>query len=145
MLMYHMNRNLHHLLRDSGPAQKIAKERYNIYLNEDFMLYEGMQTDIFTWKKVSSANGGLIYTKATNRNSEFAETHFNDFNVSFIEKTVLIPFAGGFIRAPNPPIEFIKKRYPMSYKRFTPFKVSCYFPWNIPYWLALNRPLHKIN
>lgn len=133
------------LLQEGGPAQTIAKKRYNIYLNADFMLYEGMQTDIFTWKKVSSADAGYIYTKATNRNLEFFETQFNDFNASFIEKTVLIPFAGGFIRAPYPPMEFIKKRYPTSYNRYIPFKVSCYFPWNIPHWLMFNQPIHKIN
>ncbi len=138
-------RKFAYLLHNGGVAQKIAQERYNIFLNAAVMLYEGMQTDIYSWRKELSDNGNYIYVKAANRGPDWFETQFNDFNASFLEKTVLIPFAGGFVRAPYPPMEFIKQRYPLSYNRLLPFKVSCYFPWNIPYWLIFNRPIHKIS
>jgi len=138
-------RKFAYLLHEGGVAHKIAKERYNMYLNAAVMLYEGMQTDIYSWRKELSSNGDYIYVKAANRGPDLWEKQFNDFNASFLDKTVLIPFAGGFVRAPYPPIEFIKQRYPLSYKRLLPFKVSCYFPWNIPYWLIFNRPIHTID
>jgi hypothetical protein len=108
-------------------------------------VYEGMQTDIYSWKKISDDKGTFMYTKASNRALDIIESQFNDFNASFIEKTVLIPFAGGLVRAPYPPTEFIKQRYPTSYKRSIPFKTSCYFLWNIPYWYIHNRPIHTIS
>jgi len=132
------------LFDDGGVAQTIAKKRYNIYLNAHFMSYENLQVDIFCWKKIQLTDGSFIYTKAMNRNLELFESQFNDFNASYIEKTVSIPFAGGFVKAPYPPMEFAKKRYPTSYKREIPFKVSCYFPWNVPYWLFGNRPINEI-
>jgi hypothetical protein len=138
-------RTFANLLHNGGKAQKIAKERYNIHLNAAVMLYEGMQTDIYSWNKQNMSSGNFIYTKAANRNSELFESPLNDFDARFIDKTVLIPFAGGFVRAPYPPIEFIKQRYSLSYKRVMPYKVSCYFFWNIPYWLMFNRPIHKIS
>jgi hypothetical protein len=137
-------RKFANLLHNGGIAQKIAKNRYNIHLNAAVMLYEGMQTDIYSWKKQRISDGNFVYTKAANRDSDLFESQFNDFNASFIEKTVLIPFAGGFVRAPYPPMEFIKQRYSLSYNRIMPYKVSCYFFWNIPYWL-FNRPIHEIS
>ena len=131
------------LLHNGGIAQKIAKERYNMFLNAAVLLYEGMQTDVFSWKK-KRADGGFIYIKGSHRDFDLLESQFHDFNASFLEKTVLIPFAGGFVRAPYPPMEFIKTRYPASYNTLVPFKVSCYFPWNLPYWFIFNRPVNKI-
>lgn len=131
------------LLHNGGIAQKIAKERYNMFLNAAVLLYEGMQTDVFSWKKKRS-DGGFKYIKASHRDFDLLESQFHDFNASFLEKTVLIPFAGGFVRAPYPPMEFIKARYPTSYNRLVPFKVSCYFPWNVPYWFIFNRPINTI-
>jgi len=133
------------LLHNGGIAQKIAKERYKMYLNAAVIVYQGMQTDIYSWDKKSDDNGGFRYTKATHRvDFDIIESQINDFNASFIERTVLIPFAGGFVRSPYPPMEFIKRRYP-TYKRSIPYKISCYFPWNIPYWFIHNRPLHTIS
>ncbi|CAF0716802.1 unnamed protein product [Adineta steineri] len=137
------DRKFAELLHVGGKAHKIAKERYNMYLNAAVIVYEGMQTDIYSWNKEWD-DGSFIYTKAANRGLELFESQFNDFNASFIDKTVLIPFGGGFVRSPYPPMEFIKQRYPTSYKRSIPFKVSCYFPWNIPHWLFHNQPLHTI-
>jgi hypothetical protein len=131
------------LLHNGGIAQKIARERYNIFLNATVMIYEEMQTNIYSWKKHKS-DGGFIYARTSNRGRIQLASQSHDFNASFIERTVLIPFVGGFVRAPYPPMEFIKKRYPLSYNTLIPFKVSCYFPWNIHYWLISNRPIHKI-
>ncbi|CAF1014266.1 unnamed protein product [Adineta ricciae] len=138
------DRQYAYLLHDGGPAHKIAKKRYNMYLNAAVIIYEGLQTDIFSWKKVSDDKGGYKYIKGSNRDFDLIEEVFNDFNASFLEKTVNIPFANGFVRAPNPPMEFVKQRYPTSYKRVIPFKFSCFFPWNIKYWLIYNRPIHMI-
>ena len=124
-----------YLLREGGIAQKIAKEQYNIFLNSSHLLYSGKQVDIFSFDKIQLPNGDFIYTKAENRNAEFWELLFNDFNASFVKKTVLVPFAGEMVHAPYSTLEFLKKRYPTSYNRRTPFKVSCYLPWNIPLWL----------
>jgi hypothetical protein len=96
------DRKFAYLLHQGGKAHKIAKERYNLFLNAAVMLYEGMQTDIYSWRKQRVSDGNYIYVKAANRGIDLLESQFNDFNASFLEKTVLIPFAGGFVKAPYP-------------------------------------------
>ncbi|UJR29954.1 hypothetical protein I4U23_017501 [Adineta vaga] len=138
------DRKFAYLLHNGGKAQKIAKERYNMLLNAAVLVYEGVQADVYSWDKISIDGGGFKYTKSVNRKFDLFEEYVNDFNASFIDKTVSVPFAGGYVSAPYPPMEFIKARYPKSYNKALPYKISCYFPWNIKHWLIDNRPIHKI-
>jgi phosphorylcholine metabolism protein LicD len=126
----------HYMIDNDSHGHNLAKKRYNMLLNAAIMEYDGLSVDVFAWKKVSkqlNASSPVLTDMRTRAYNRWAYLEdFHDFEDSLLRNLTRIKFAGKMVVAPNRPENFVKKRYPFSYTRSIPFKVSCYMPWNWP-------------